>query len=211
MVLPALQKEITTALTDTEGEAEKVRKFARFTLGNLNREKRQLRDFCLKETIMRVFNAFDEALRVQRKTEVDLDEMPPNPCFINGYEMDWESIVVNLITNATWALEDKPAAERRIKVSLRDQGEEWQMEFADSGIGLEAGTAEFIFRPGFTTKRNSHGEHVGTGMGLFIVRSFVEEHTKGRISATSRGSMGGASFSIHLPKATPPLTKRATP
>lgn len=211
MVVPALQEEITTALIDAEGEAEKVRKFARFTLGNLNREKRQLRDFCLKETIARVFNAFDETLRVQRKIAVDLSEMPPNQCLINGYEMDWESIVVNLITNATWALEDKLAAERRIKVSLRDQGEEWTMEFTDSGIGLEAGTDEFIFRPGFTTKRNSHGEHVGTGMGLFIVRSFVEEHTKGRISAISHGSMGGASFSIHVPKVEPTFHKPFTP
>jgi len=141
---------------------------------------------------------------------VDLSEMPPNRCLVNGYEMDWESIVVNLITNATWALEDKPADERKIKVFLHDQGDEWQIQFADSGIGLEAGTAEFIFRPGFSTKRNSHGEHVGTGMGLFIVRSFVEEHTKGRITAISSGSMGGASFSIHLPKATPPLTKIST-
>lgn len=203
MVLPKLQEEITAALIDTEGEAEKVRKFARFTLGNLNREKRQLRSFCLKATIARVFNAFDETLRIQRKIAVDLSDMPPTQCLINGFEMDWESIVVNLITNATWALEDKPAVERQINVSLRDQGEDWEMEFADSGIGLEAGTAEFIFRPGFTTKRNTHGEHVGTGMGLFIVRSFVEEHTKGRINAISRGPMGGASFSIHLPKSTP--------
>ncbi len=203
MVLPALQDEITTTLKDTEGEAEKVRKFARFTLGNLNREKRQLRDFCLKETIASVFNAFDETLRIQRKIAVDLSEMPSNPCLINGFEMDWESIVVNLITNATWALEDKPAAERQIKVSLRDQSEDWEMEFADSGIGLEAGTAEFIFRPGFTTKRNTHGEHIGTGMGLFIVRSFVEEHTKGRINAVSLGAIGGASFLIQVPKASP--------
>jgi signal transduction histidine kinase len=204
MVLPKLQQEITTALIDTEGEAEKVRKFARFTLGNLNREKRQLRAFCLKETIARVFNAFDETLRFQRKIAYDFGEMPSAQCPINGYEMDWESIVVNLITNATWALEDKPADERQIKVSLRDHAEEWEMEFADSGIGLEAGTAEFIFRPGFTTKRNSHGEHVGTGMGLFIVRSFVEEHTKGQITANAHGPLGGASFSIHLPKISPP-------
>jgi phosphoglycerate-specific signal transduction histidine kinase len=70
--------------------------------------------------------------------------MPNSTCLINGFEMDWESIVVNLITNATWALEDKPAVERQIKISLREQGDDWEMEFADSGIGLEAGTAEFI-------------------------------------------------------------------
>lgn len=211
MVMPAMKEKITTALIDTEGEAQKVRKFARFTLGNLNREKRQLRDFCLKETIERVFKAFDETLRAQRKTSVDLSDMPPGQCLINGYEMDWESVVVNLITNATWALEDKLAAERRIKVSVHENDGEWTMEFADSGVGLEAGTEEFIFRPGFTTKRNSHGEHVGTGMGLFIVRSFVEDHTKGRISATSQGQLGGASFSIHVPKAAPPLPKPFTP
>jgi hypothetical protein len=200
MLLPADEEQITSTLEDTASEAQKVRKFAQFTLGNLNRNKRQRRDFSLKETVVRVFEAFDEALRVQRNTAIDLTEMPSDLCLINGYEMDWESIVVNLITNATWALDDKPAEERKIKASLRDGGAEWVLSFDDSGIGLEAGTESMIFLPAFTTKRSARGELVGTGMGLFIVKSFVEDHSGGTISAKSRGELGGAGFEIRVPK-----------
>jgi signal transduction histidine kinase len=200
MVLPAVEADIRIALQDMRGEAGKVRKFAQFTLGNLNRSKREARDFCLKETILRVFEAFDEVVRVQRNIAVDFSEMPSETCLIYGYQMDWESIIVNLITNATWAMEDKPAADRQIKLTLRDDAAEWLLTFDDSGIGLEAGTEQFIFQPAFSTKRNARGELVGTGMGLFIVRSFVEDHARGTISATARNILGGAGFSIRVPK-----------
>lgn len=203
MVLPAVVEEITATLKDTENEAQKVRKFARFTLGNLNRNKRQQRDFDLTSTVKKVFEAFDEVLHVQRNTVVDLAGLPSHPCLINGYEMDWESIVVNLITNATWALEDKPASERRIEVALRDGGEDWVLTFDDSGIGLEAGTENMIFLPAFSTKRSARGELIGTGMGLFIVKSFVEEHSHGTIAVTASGKLGGASFEMRVPKAIP--------
>jgi signal transduction histidine kinase len=196
-----METAIVATLTDTASEAQKVRKFARFTLGNLNRDKRQERDFDLKKTVETVFNAFDEVLRIQRNTKVDLTEMPSTPCFITGYEMDWESIVVNLITNATWALEDKPADKRKIRVKLSDGGAEWILTFDDSGIGLEAGTESMIFLPAFTTKRNARGELIGTGMGLFIVKSFVEDHSHGTITVTGRGELGGAGFEIRVPKA----------
>jgi C4-dicarboxylate-specific signal transduction histidine kinase len=131
---------------------------------------------------------------------VDISEVPGNQCLINAFEMDWESVVVNLITNALWALEDMPAKDRQIKASLRDAGDNWLLSFDDSGCGLEAGTEEFIFHPTFTTKRK-RGELDGTGMGLYIVKSFVQDHSNGSINAVPRGILGGAGFSILVPKA----------
>ena len=200
MVGPDIEADVTTALKDTANEAQKIRKFARFTLGNLNRDKRQRREFSLVNTVNRVFDAFDEVLRVQRNTTVDLTELPTSPCTINGFEMDWESVIVNLITNASWALDDKHAADRKIKVTLCDGGNEWVLTFDDSGVGLEAGTENMIFLPAFSTKRSARGELVGTGMGLFIVKSFVQEHSNGSITVTGRGKLGGASFEIRVPK-----------
>lgn len=200
MVTPNVQDDVISTLNDTANDAQKVQKFARFTLGNLNRDKRQQRDFNLTDTLERVFEAFDEVLRIQRKTAVDRSEVPSEPCLINGYEMDWESIVVNLITNATWALEDTPAEERRIKVALYDGGTDWVLTFDDSGIGLEAGTETMIFLPAFSTKRSARGELIGTGMGLFIVKAFVEEHSHGTISVAAQGELGGAGFEIRVPK-----------
>lgn len=203
MVRPDVETEIITTLRDTADEAQKVRKFARFTLGNLNRNKRERRDFNLADTVTRVFDAFDEVLRTQRNTLIDCSGIPSTPCLVNGFEMDWESIVVNLITNASWALEDKSAAERKIEVAIQDGGADWVLTFDDSGVGLEAGTEDMIFLPAFSTKRSARGELIGTGMGLFIVKSFVEDHSHGTISVNPRGKLGGAGFEIRVPKAKP--------
>ena len=201
MVPPIEEERLHRVLTDMAGEADKVRKFAQFTIDNLNRRKRVKRDFCLKETVLNVFSAFDEVIRIHRNTTVDVSEMPAGECLINAFQMDWESVTVNLITNALWALEDKPAKDRRIKAELKDDGDCWRLSFDDSGCGLEAGTEAFIFQPAFTTKRK-RGEIDGTGMGLYIVKAFVEGHSHGTISAIPRGPLGGASFTICVPKAT---------
>ena len=201
MVPPNEEERLDRVLRDMAGEADKVRKFAQFTIDNLNRRKRIKRNFCLKETVLNVFSAFEEVIKTHRNTDVDVSEMPNGKCMIYAFQMDWESVVVNLITNALWALEDRPAKDRRIKAAIKDAGDSWLLTFDDSGCGLEAGTEPFIFHPTFTTKKK-RGEIDGTGMGLYIVKAFVEGHSNGSIGAVSRGALGGASFSIQVPKAT---------
>ena len=68
-------------------------------------------------------------------------------------------------------------------------------------IGLEAGSEDKIFLPTFSTKRNVRGESNGTGMGLTIVKNFVEQNTGGSIQAIASGPLGGASFVILIPAA----------
>jgi signal transduction histidine kinase len=201
MIGPKIEAEITDALKDTASEAQKIRKFAQFTLGNLNRDKRQRRNFSLSTTVKRVCDAFEEVIRLQRHTSFSFNGINDEQCLINGFEMDWESIIVNLITNSSWALDDKPREDRKILLEIVDGGSEWVLTFDDSGVGLEAGTEEMVFLPAFSTKRTPRGEVVGTGMGLFIVKSFVEEHSNGTITARCHGELGGASFEIRVPKA----------
>lgn len=201
MVPIDLKEELSETLQDTATEAKKIRRFAQFALGNLSREKRRKKSFDLATTVRKVFEAFSDVLQFQRKTTVKLDGVPKSGCYIEGYEMDWESVIVNLITNASWALEDIPANQRVVCVNLIDAGESWKLTFDDSGIGLEAGTEELIFLPAYSTKRSARGEMIGTGMGLFIVKSFVEEHSNGTVSALPKGVLGGASFEIFVPKA----------
>lgn len=199
MVPQAEEERLNRVLIDMAGEADKVRKFAKFTLDNLNRKKRLKRDFCIKETFLGVFAAFDDVIRIHRNTKVDITNMPSGKCWINAFQMDWESITINLITNALWALEDIPAQDRIITASITEHDDNWVLTFDDSGCGLEAGSEPFIFHPTFTTKRR-RGEIDGTGMGLYIVKAFVEGHSEGKIDAMSRGPLGGARFVISVPK-----------
>lgn len=195
--LPDLQKTLKFLIS----ESKKLKNFAKFTLGNVSREKRTKKsDVCLRRTLETVFSAFREVIETDKKIR---PEYPTTGDFlVEGYSMDWESIFVNLIINAAWAMETKPANERQIRVDIRTEDGFHILQFDDSGRGLEAGTEEAIFEPTFTTKRNERGEEVGTGLGLTIVRAFVEEHSHGTVMAKQKGPLGGASFIITVPAAT---------
>jgi len=130
-----------------------------------------------------------------------VDNLPPHACRIRGYPIDWESIFANLITNAVWAMKNTPAEMRRIRVALRQIDSNYVLTFDDNGIGLEAGSEERIFLPTYSTKRNEKGETIGTGMGLAIVKTFVEQNTGGSIQARTKGELDGAGFVITVPAA----------
>jgi signal transduction histidine kinase len=108
--------------------------------------------------------------------------------------------LVNLITNAEWALrERKENYQRTIRVSLRSEDDFFILTFDDNGIGIPVGNEERIFLPTISSKRNPSGYIFGTGMGLTIVRNFVEQNTGGTITAIAKGELGGASFRIRVP------------
>jgi signal transduction histidine kinase len=196
------EQKVRQKLADTREQAHKIETFAEFSIDNIKPYKRKKTFFCLKKVIINVFKVFDDSLRVQRNIKLDVvDNLPPHACRIRGYPIDWESIFANLITNAVWAMKNTPAEMRRIRVALRQIDSNYVLTFDDNGIGLEAGSEERIFLPTYSTKRNEKGETIGTGMGLAIVKTFVEQNTGGSIQARTKGELDGAGFVITVPAA----------
>jgi two-component system, NtrC family, sensor kinase len=98
-------------------------------------------------------------------------------------------VVVNLVRNAAEAA--GPGGEVRIRVSsTRDAVE---VAVCDSGPGIPASVRGRIFEPFFTTKSS------GTGLGLAVSRAIVMAHG-GEITVRD-GELGGALFSVFLPRA----------
>lgn len=93
-----------------------------------------------------------------------------NPRLINGRETEIGQVVVNLFNNAIDAVKlgEKPW----IRIELREEGEEYQIQFLDSGAGVPVDIESKIFDPFFTTKEVGEG----TGLGLSICRSIIEGH-----------------------------------
>lgn len=96
---------------------------------------------------------------------------------------------LQVVENAVDALAEAGAG--RLTVSLRHEGNEVVIEFADTGPGLR--DPQRVFDPFYTTKPVGKG----TGLGLSATYGVVQDH-KGQISCHNRPE-GGAAFEIRLP------------
>jgi len=96
---------------------------------------------------------------------------------------------LQVVENAVDALQE--AGGGRLQVSLRHEGNEVIIEFADTGPGLR--DPQRVFDPFYTTKPVGKG----TGLGLSATYGVVQDH-KGQITCYNRPE-GGAAFEIRLP------------
>ncbi len=182
-------------------EAQKIDSFAHFTLRNIGRNKRLRKKVKIDKIADNVFDAFAKSLD-EKRIQVLRDYVPETVPEILGFEIDWESIMINFLTNSIWALENTSGKNRartiRCQICSIADDATVEMQFSDSGSGIEAGIENDLFKPAFSTKRNAKGDIVGTGMGLAIVRTFVDSY-KGKIDVESRSELGGAKFTIQVP------------
>jgi signal transduction histidine kinase len=80
-----------------------------------------------------------------------------------------------------------------LKISLEQMGEDWQINFADTGPGMTRQLVEKIFEP-FQSQFEG-----GTGLGLAIVYQIVQAH-EGKVWARSKLGEGSV-FVLRLRRA----------
>ncbi|MBI5961488.1 MAG: ATP-binding protein, partial [Chloroflexi bacterium] len=85
----------------------------------------------------------------------------------------------------------------RVDVISEIEGEEAVVRIKDTGYGIPPDKLEVIFEP-FVRLKDPRAVHTpGTGLGLSLVKAFVEAHG-GRIEVISQYDRG-SQFSIYLP------------
>ena len=107
------------------------------------------------------------AERKQIKLHLDVDDLKGSHEMIADQEKI-SRIVFNLLSNA---LKYTPAG-GEIFVSLKDEGANLRLDVKDTGKGISQDEADMIFERFFQAK----GAASGTGIGLALVKSFVELH-----------------------------------
>ncbi len=100
-------------------------------------------------------------------------------------------VLLNLTLNA---LDAVPAGASIVIASTADEGTA-VVTVDDSGPGIAAADAPRLFEPFFTTKPAG----VGTGLGLSVCESLVTA-AHGSITAGASSTLGGARFSVRLPR-----------
>ena len=99
-------------------------------------------------------------------------------------------ILLNLISNAKYAMDDKPPGERRLTVRLeRPTDDRVRVQVCDNGMGIAPELLTRIFQHGFTTRKEGHG--FGLHSCALAARSM-----EGSLEVHSDGVGKGATFTL---------------
>lgn len=118
---------------------------------------------------------------------------PQKPLSIIGDAVRLEQIFSNLLTNAS----KFSSSGDTITLSMRENDGVAEIEIVDRGIGIQPEELESIFLP-FRQLQEGERTKKGLGIGLSLVRNFVEMHS-GTIQAHSEGRGRGSYFVVRLP------------
>ena len=157
-------------------------------------------------------------ISVSKKADLRFDLLPEPPC-VEGDETQLRQILMNLIINASEALDghrgtvtvrtgvrscDRAYLESAFGGEALRPGEYAYFEVADNGRGMDAETLARIFEPFFTTK------FTGRGLGLAAAQGIIRSHN-GALRVSSRVGEGSR-FRVLLPLCeAAPETPPATP
>ncbi|HGF6525843.1 TPA: ATP-binding protein [Yersinia enterocolitica] len=154
----------------------KLKSWLAFSLGAARKDKRKRKQLFLRK----YFSDFkidwnsvleDRGVVLNINSIEDLD--------LRVFEIDFDSIFNNLLVNTIDAFNSSGNHLRQISISVTSNDKEIVIIYSDNGPGIskDIDNPEKIFEPLFTTKRNPHsGEEEGTGLGMWLVKSIVEEN-----------------------------------
>ncbi len=104
------------------------------------------------------------------------------------YPNEIKQVILNLIKNAEDILLEQKVLQPIITISTHKD----TLTISDNGGGIPKNIINKIFDPYFSTKTNKDG----TGLGLYMSKTIIEEHCNGCLSVSN--SKTGAEFSIKL-------------
>ena len=157
------------------------------------------RNFFKQDKEMQVFymqDLVDESIlfmeNVLEEYNIEITAKIETSTQIRAYKNELIQVMINLINNAKDALVDNRETDRKIHICCYEEDERMLLSVSDNAGGVPAEIIDQIFDPYFSTKE----EGKGTGIGLYMSKTIIEENMKGKLEVANEND--GAVFKINL-------------
>ncbi len=128
-------------------------------------------------------------IRARAQLDSELGELPA----VVGVARRIEQVFVNLLLNASFAVENKP--DGQITITAETTSDRVVVSVRDNGVGIEPDKLDKVFEPFFTTRAGT-----GTGLGLSICRDIL---VRAGGDLTAKSTPGeGTTMTVSLVRAT---------
>jgi signal transduction histidine kinase len=141
-----------------------------------------------------MLDAVESYLRPAEEADLRIEVEPCGDLPVEADAARISQVLYNFLSNAT---KFTPAG-GCVRVASERVGDRAVVRVTDTGPGLSAWQLERLFQPFSQVHDPQQVTAAGTGLGLYISRSIVEQHG-GRIWAESDGPELGATFCLELP------------
>jgi len=192
-------------LNDVVKAVDRARKMVRQILDFSRKTAEVFKPFEITEVISETAQMIQMMTLPHMKLKL---RMTSEPSVIMGDSTQIQQVLINLCTNAVYALRDRQTgimeiilenvffdSEKIFADSCLSAGWYARLTISDNGTGIDKNIIERIFDPFFTTK--AVGE--GTGMGLAVIHGIIQRHG-GAVNVESKLGKGTA-FHCHIPLA----------
>ncbi len=140
----------------------------------------------------------DKSIKIMNSSftsfHIDVEVNNTCPSNIVSFENELQQVLLNLLKNAQDVLVTREVIHPKIVIDCFDDKDKIVLQVSDNAGGIDPSVMDNIFDPYFTTKENTNG----TGLGLYMSKTIIEDHCKGKLSV--KNTEEGAVFRIELPQ-----------
>jgi signal transduction histidine kinase len=164
-------------------EDNKLRHWLEYSINSLRRDKRQRKNIDFNRYFHDFKSIWENILRDKNIT-INLENKITDRYIFRGFEVDLDSVFNNFLTNSIEFLARKRTQKKEIIISYKLIDDYMEIIFYDNGIGLAEeykNNPDVIFNSFESSKKDKLGNAIGTGLGLYIAKSIIDEYADSSI------------------------------
>lgn len=172
-------KDMIDIFTLLKLDKDKIKHWVDYTLTTIRKDKRTRTKLDFDDFFVRLGKSWE---KIFKRKDILLDisnQIGEMPYTLKAFEMDMSTVFSNLISNSIDSFEQRSSVGKRIiSISFWISGKAIEIIFSDNGKGLDPvfDNKEDIFLPFTTSKKDRRWNDIGTGLGMYLVKSVIDDN-----------------------------------